>query len=43
VSSVSSVSSVSAERARRIRELMREGMAESVAREAVLGKGWVEP
>jgi hypothetical protein len=27
----------------RIRKLVGEGMAESAAREEVLGKGWVEP
>ena len=27
----------------RIRELIREGMSEPLAREEVLGKGWVEP
>jgi len=31
------------EQLQRIRKLVREGMAESVAREEVLGKGWVGP
>ncbi len=31
------------EQLRKIRKLVREGMAESLAREEVLGKGWVEP
>jgi P4 family phage/plasmid primase-like protien len=41
--SVSSVSSVSAEQARRIRKLTQQGMSEALAREEVLGRGWVEP
>jgi P4 family phage/plasmid primase-like protien len=45
VSSVSSVSSegLSPEQERRIRQLVHEGMSERHAREAVLGKAWVEP
>jgi hypothetical protein len=31
------------EQLQRIRKLVREGMAERLAREEVLGKGWVEP
>jgi len=31
------------EQVQRIRELVREEMAERLAREQVLGKGWVEP
>jgi len=41
--SVSSVSSVSAEEGRRIHELKQQGMREDLAREEVLGKGWVAP
>jgi len=34
---------VSEGQAARVRELVREGMSEMLAREEVLGKGWVEP
>jgi hypothetical protein len=40
---VSDVSDVSEEQEQRIRKLVHEGMSERLAREAVLGKGWVEP
>jgi hypothetical protein len=40
---VSDVYDVSEEQEQRIRELVHEGMSERLAREAVLGKGWVEP
>jgi hypothetical protein len=44
VSSVSSVSpeGTSPEQERQIQRLVREGMSESIAREEVLGKGWVD-
>jgi hypothetical protein len=35
--------SATAAQLRRIRKLVREGMSEGMAREEVLGKGWVEP
>jgi putative DNA primase/helicase len=35
--------SATVEQLRRIRERVREGMSERLAREEVLGKGWVEP
>jgi putative DNA primase/helicase len=35
--------SATVEQLRRIRELVRAGMSERLAREEVLGKGWVEP
>jgi hypothetical protein len=35
--------SATLEQLRRIRKLIEEGVAESAAREEVLGKGWVEP
>jgi putative DNA primase/helicase len=35
--------SATVEQLQRIRKLVREGMSEKVAREEVLGKGWVEP
>jgi hypothetical protein len=35
--------SATVEQLQRIRELVAEGMSESLAREEVLGKGWVEP
>nr|MDP9479407.1 phage/plasmid primase, P4 family [Actinomycetota bacterium] len=35
--------SVTVEQLQRIRKLVEEGMAEDLAREAVLGRGWVEP
>jgi putative DNA primase/helicase len=35
--------SATLEQLRKIRKLVREGMAERLAREEVLGKGWVEP
>jgi putative DNA primase/helicase len=35
--------SATVEQQRRIRERVREGMSERLAREEVLGKGWVEP
>jgi P4 family phage/plasmid primase-like protien len=40
---VSDVSEVSEGQLQRIRKLIREGMSEKLAREEVLGKGWVEP
>ncbi len=42
-SSVTSVETATPEQLQRVRELVDEGMAESTAREEVLGKGWVEP
>jgi putative DNA primase/helicase len=35
--------SATPEQLRKIRKLVREGMAEGLAREEILGKGWVEP
>jgi hypothetical protein len=40
---VSDVSDVSEEQLQEIQRLVREGMKEDIAREQVLGKGWVEP
>jgi putative DNA primase/helicase len=42
-SSVTSVDGLSEEQGRKIRKRVQEGMSEEFAREAVLGKGWVEP
>jgi P4 family phage/plasmid primase-like protien len=42
-SSVTSVDDLSEEQERKIRKRVQEGMSEKFAREAVLGKGWVEP
>jgi putative DNA primase/helicase len=42
-SNLESGESTTLEQLRRIRELVEEGVAESAAREEVLGKGWVEP
>ncbi len=41
-SSVTSVDDLSEEQEQRIRKRVREGMSERIAREEVLGKGWVE-
>ena len=35
--------SATLEQLREIRKLVREGMAERLAREEILGKGWVQP
>jgi hypothetical protein len=35
--------SATPEQLRKIRKLVREGMAEGLAREEIRGKGWVEP
>ncbi len=40
---VSDVSDVSEEQLQKIQRLVQEGMKEDIAREQVLGKGWVEP
>jgi hypothetical protein len=40
---VSDVSDLSEEQEQRIRELVHEGISERLAREAVLGKVWVDP
>ncbi len=40
---VSEVSEVSEEQERRIQKLVGEGMSEELARDTVLGRGWVEP
>jgi hypothetical protein len=40
---VSDVCDLSEEQEQRIRKLVHGGISERLAREAVLGKGWVEP
>jgi putative DNA primase/helicase len=42
-SSVTSVGGLSEDQEQRIHKLVREGMSERLAREEVLGKGWVAP
>ncbi len=40
---VDRVEDATLEQLQKIRQLVREGMAEDIARAEVLGKGWVEP